>query len=73
MTYQRDFFDRPYDGARLGFHGSVNISKAGSQVVTGSFQAGGTVSALMSFALKKGYIDAAVLTDKMVYSQYRNW
>ncbi|MEA3223708.1 MAG: Coenzyme F420 hydrogenase/dehydrogenase, beta subunit C-terminal domain [Thermodesulfobacteriota bacterium] len=58
------FFHRPYDKDPLGFHGSVKISRAGKQVGTGSFQAGGTVSALMSFALNKGYIDAAVLTDK---------
>jgi len=58
------FFDRPYDGDPLGFHGSVKISRAGSKVGAGSFQAGGTVSALMSFALNKGYIDAAVLTDR---------
>lgn len=58
------FFGRPYEKDPLGFHRSVKISKAGRQVSDGSFQAGGTVSALMSFALNKGYISAAVLTDR---------
>ena len=58
------FFGRSYEADPLGFHRSVKISKAGRQVSEGSFQAGGTVSALMSFALNKGYISAAALTDR---------
>lgn len=58
------FFGRSYEADPLGFHRSVKISKAGRQVSDGSFQAGGTVSALMSFALNKGYISAAALTDR---------
>jgi coenzyme F420 hydrogenase subunit beta len=58
------FFGRPYDDDPLGFHRVVKISKAGRQAASGTFQAGGTVSALMSFALNKGYISAAVLTDR---------
>jgi coenzyme F420 hydrogenase subunit beta len=58
------FFGRPYGEDPLGFYGSVKTSKAGRQVGNGNFQAGGTVSALMSFALNKGDISAAVLTDR---------
>ena len=58
------FFGRSYEADPLGFHRSVKISKAGRQVSEGTFQAGGTVSALMSFALSKGYISAAALTDR---------
>jgi len=58
------FFGRPYEADPLGFHRSIKISKAGRHVSDGTFQAGGTVSALISFALNKGYIRAAVLTDR---------
>ncbi|TKJ29367.1 hypothetical protein CEE39_09260 [bacterium (candidate division B38) B3_B38] len=60
----KGFFGRSYEADPLGFHRSVKISKAGRQVSEGTFQAGGTVSALMSFALSKGYISAAALTDR---------
>lgn len=59
-----EFFDRSYEGAPLGPYRNVKTARAGKQVGNGNFQAGGTVSALMSFALKKGYIDVAVMTDK---------
>lgn len=57
-------FGQSYTGSPLGTHQSIKISKAGAKAGSGAFQAGGTVSALMSFALEKGYIDAAVCTDK---------
>ncbi|TFG37383.1 MAG: hypothetical protein E4H39_02290, partial [Syntrophobacterales bacterium] len=60
----QNYFGRSYEGGPLGNYLSIRTSKAGSKVGKAAFQAGGTVSALMSFALSKGYIDAAVLTDK---------
>jgi coenzyme F420 hydrogenase subunit beta len=60
----QQYFGRPYEGGPLGNYLSLHTAKAGPKVEKASFQAGGTVSALMSFALAKGYIDAAVLTDK---------
>ncbi len=60
----RKFFDTSYEGTPLGSYLYVKTARAGGQIGNGDFQAGGTVSALMNFALKKGYLDAAVLTDK---------
>lgn len=40
------------------------VSKAGPAMKKGTFQNGGTVSALMTYALENGAIDAAVLTDQ---------
>ncbi|MBN2282404.1 MAG: Coenzyme F420 hydrogenase/dehydrogenase, beta subunit C-terminal domain [Deltaproteobacteria bacterium] len=58
------FFQAPYSGAPLGRYRSIHTAKAGPKADAGDFQAGGTVSALIGFALRKGYFDAAVLTDK---------
>jgi coenzyme F420 hydrogenase subunit beta len=60
----QQYFGRSYEGEPLGNYLSIHTAKAGPKVKKASFQAGGTVSALMSFALAKGHIDAAVLTDK---------
>ncbi len=60
----QQYFGRYYEGGPLGNYLSIHTAKAGPKVEKASFQAGGTVSALMSFALAKGHIDAAVLTDK---------
>jgi coenzyme F420 hydrogenase subunit beta len=60
----QQYFGRSYEGGPLGNYLSIHTAKAGPKVEKASFQAGGTVSALMSFALAKGHIDAAVLTDK---------
>jgi len=60
----RTFFGKPYETDPLGSYRSVKISRAGKKVSNGTFQAGGTVSALMMFALEKGYVKAAVLTDR---------
>ncbi len=56
-------FGKAYEGSPLGSYEKVMISKAGPKMISGNFQAGGTVSALMTRALQKGQIDAAVLTD----------
>ncbi len=54
----------PYDGSPLGSHQKILASRAGKEMIKGSFQAGGTVSALVIKALKEGLIEAAVLTDR---------
>ncbi len=57
-------FGRPYDGNPLGEYISIGMSRAGEKAGTGSYQAGGTVSALMQYALSRGHCDAAVVTDR---------
>ena len=57
------YFEAPYNADPLGHYRSIHISKAGREMGGASFQAGGTVSAIMYYALKKGYLDGAVLTD----------
>jgi coenzyme F420 hydrogenase subunit beta len=54
----------PYDGSPLGNYRQVLAGRAGRRMERASFQAGGTVSALLAFAMKKGMIDAAALTDR---------
>jgi len=58
------FWDMPYDGRPLGHYREVVATRAGEKIVGEGFQGGGTVSALMTFALLEGLIDAAVLTDR---------
>ena len=53
-----------YDGSPLGIYREVLATRAGVQMQAGRFQAGGTVSALVAFALKNKIIDAAALTDR---------
>jgi coenzyme F420 hydrogenase subunit beta len=53
-----------YDGSALGPYRRVLATRAGMQMESGRFQAGGTVSALMAYALKNNLIDAAALTDR---------
>jgi len=53
-----------YDGSPLGAYRKVLASRAGSRMGKSGFQAGGTVSAVMAFALKNKLIDAAALTDR---------
>jgi len=54
----------PYDGSPLGNHRMVLAGRAGKMMKGGSYQSGGTVSALMTFALKNKLIEAAALTDR---------
>jgi coenzyme F420 hydrogenase subunit beta len=54
----------PYEGNPLGSFERILAARAGDRMKPGPFQAGGTVSALASFALRAGRIDAAVLTDR---------
>jgi coenzyme F420 hydrogenase subunit beta len=58
------FFGRPYGDYPLGSYRAIMISRAGEKIERADFQAGGTVSAIIHFALKKGYVDGAVLTDR---------
>jgi coenzyme F420 hydrogenase subunit beta len=54
----------PYDGSPLGHYRQVLAGRAGHKMERALFQAGGTVSALLAFAMKTGLIDAAALTDR---------
>ena len=53
----------PYDGSPLGDCREVLAARAGGKMKKSAFQSGGTVTALLTFALKTGLIDAAALTD----------
>ncbi len=57
-------FAKPYDGNPLGAWRSIHVSRAGDKVKKQPFQSGGTVSALMYFALRSKRIDGAVLTGR---------
>lgn len=54
----------PYEGEALGSYEKIVTARAGEKAGGGSFQAGGTVTALMTLALNSGMIKAAVLTDR---------
>jgi coenzyme F420 hydrogenase subunit beta len=56
-------FGVPYDGQGLGVVQEVVMARAADDGVKSRAQYGGTVSALMSFALGEGLIDSAVLTS----------
>lgn len=60
----QQIFSQSYDGSPLGAYTSIQTAKAGPKAQGGACQSGGTVSALMDFALKQGVIDGAVLTDQ---------
>lgn len=53
-----------YDGSPLGSYQKVLAARAGKKMPPGNVQAGGTVTALMTFAMQKGLVDAAALTDR---------
>ncbi len=60
----RKIWRTAYDGSPLGNHRQVMAARAGAKMPPGAFQAGGTVSALISVALKYRFIEAAALTDR---------
>lgn len=64
----RRMWNVPYEGSSLGPCRTVLAAKAGPAMPAGSFQGGGTVSALMAHALKIGDVDAAALTDREALS-----
>jgi coenzyme F420 hydrogenase subunit beta len=53
-----------YDGSPLGSYRAVLAARAGNIKPEGNVQGGGTVTALMTFAMRNGLIDAAALTDR---------
>ncbi len=53
-----------YDGSPLGSYRAVLAARAGDKMPKGDVQGGGTVTALMTFAMRQGLIDAAALTDR---------
>ena len=57
-------FSQPYDGSPLGNVNTVLAARAGEKAPRGAFQAGGTATALIAFALKNDIIDVAALTDR---------
>lgn len=59
-----NYFASAYSGEPIGFYREIKSSRAGDHPGEEIVQAGGTVSALMRFALTRGYLDAAVLTDR---------
>lgn len=61
-TLSNELFNVPYEEKPIGNYIKIYGAKAGEKL-NGKFQNGGTVTALMTFAMEKGYIDSAVLTD----------
>ena len=57
----RFFWNEPYNGSPLGHFKRIAAAKAGERV-SSRFQGGGTVSALIAYALKRKMIAGAVLT-----------
>ena len=53
-----------YDGSPLGGYRAVLATRSGDKMPKGDVQGGGTVTALMTFAMRNGLIDAAALTDR---------
>lgn len=60
----RTFSGTPYPEDPIGSRLSIHMAKAGDAAEPGNFQDGGTVSALIQFALETGRIDSAVLTGR---------
>lgn len=54
----------PYKGEPAGGYRQIYIARAGRAVSSGEFQDGGTVSALIMYALESNMLDAAVLTGR---------
>lgn len=59
----KGMFGTPCDKSPLGTYISIKASKSGSWFEKSRCQNGGTVSALLAYALKKKIIDGAVVTD----------
>ena len=56
------YWNQPYDGAPLGQFQRILAVRAGEKI-SGGFQGGGSVSALITYALTQKMVDGAVLTD----------
>lgn len=59
----RNRFGTSHERSSLGTYITIKTSKAGPEINVSRGQNGGTVSALMAYALEKGLIDGAVVTD----------
>lgn len=60
----RRIWNLPYDGSPLGNYRQILAARAGKKISQGTYQAGGSVSALIIFSLKNENIEAAALTDR---------
>lgn len=60
----RDYWQTPYAGLPLGPYRRILLSQAGAEAPRGSFQGGGSVSAIIANALSRKTIAAAVLTGR---------
>ena len=60
----RQIWNLPYDGSPLGNYRQILAARAGAMMSQNAFQAGGSVSALITLALKNGIIAAAALTGR---------
>ena len=60
----RQVWNLSYDGSPLGNYRQILAARAGAKMPHSPFQAGGTVSALITLALKNGVIDAVALTGR---------
>ncbi len=58
----QSYFQQSFSGEPLGIYRRIAAAKAGNRVGSGNFQNGGTVTALITFALEKGLVDSAILT-----------
>ncbi len=59
----QNMFNKPYEKTPLGTYKKIVASKAGSAFESKDHQNGGTVSALLAYAMEKGLIDGAVVTE----------
>jgi len=57
----RFYWGKPYDGSPLGHFQRIVAARAGKKI-SGSFQGGGSVSALVAWALDQKLVEGAVLT-----------
>jgi coenzyme F420 hydrogenase subunit beta len=62
LTRQNQGMD--YDGSPLGSYREVLAARAAEGMPASAVQGGGTVTALMAFAMRNGLIDSAALTDR---------
>ncbi|RJR51132.1 MAG: hypothetical protein C4576_04185 [Desulfobacteraceae bacterium] len=60
----RHFWKKDYAGDALGHCLKIMTARSAQKAPGTMYQAGGTVSSIISFALEEGLIDAAVLTDR---------
>lgn len=63
-------FNSPYDMTGLGNFAEVKASRSTSDEILAKAQGGGTVTSLMSMALEKGLIDAAIVTSAESHGEF---